>query len=227
MEAGEVEDPHQEVGPSVHQFRVDKLDTALTHGNAAFQGAIPLFRRGQAHHILDVFKEEVGGNGNGLQVVVDVAHEKLDTEHGLGGGVVKGLGHLLLVFEKETVVFAATDVMQPVADAGQVVDGFGEALAVVAGEQGRVFQVIEAVEAENHLGGPEHGLGIAKAAAALLNVRFQQIAVVAEALVAQSTVAEHGLKEFLAMVVDKEAAEGLHELVKENLGTCHQTGIKE
>ena len=72
-------------------------------------------------HLIDMLKKEVCPYPDSLQMAIHLAHEVFNGQPGRVILKAEGLGHFFLVLKVELVIFAATDIMQPVADTHQVV----------------------------------------------------------------------------------------------------------
>ena len=116
---------------------------------------------------------------NAIGPVCKVGGE-IDGEHVFLVPKAKGFRHFLLVFEEELVIFTAADIVQPVANADQVILGLCQAVMLFPAQQARIPEGSKVFEAKNSMGCPDHGLDITEAAAALLDVRLQQVGMVPE-----------------------------------------------
>ncbi len=117
--------------------------------------------------------------------------------------------------------------VQSVTDAGEHGPGLLEGLAVGIGQQARALHRFQVRQAEHAAGHPAHGLDVAQAARALLDVRFEQETVAAVAFAARARQSLHGADELLAAAPEDGGGVALTQLFQERGRADDQAGVEQ
>jgi len=156
-----------------------------------------------------------------------VAHEALDRRHSGPRRIVHARGELALHVECQPLLGAADEVVEVDADRPVVVQGAGELLIFVPGEQALVDQLGRRADGEGELPQPEQRLQIAQAPLSLLDIGLDDIAAVPHAAVAFVALGELGDDEFARLPRHDLGTETLAGLVGQLLVTPEEARLEQ
>src|SRR5210317_1263787 len=106
------------------------------------------------------------------------------------------------MLKEKLIIFSAAYIMQTVADADQVILGLLKPVEFLLAQQPCFIKRLQVLQPKYHMGGPDHGLDITKAAAALFNMRLKEVGVASVLAFAFCSLLQHIIKKFLAPSFD-------------------------
>ena len=225
--AGLEKEPHEQVGPLAEFLRGGQPHRAAAHGDGPLEPPLAAGGGGHAEDLEHVLEEQVRDHGHGLQVGVDLAHEPLHPALAVAVLVAQCRGQVLLVVEHQVVALPPAQLMQPVADAGEHGPGPLKGLTVGVGQHARALHRLQVRQAEHAAGHPVHGLDVAQAARALLDVRFEQKTVAAVPAPPLGPPSLHGADELLAAPLEDGGGVALAQFFQQRSGAGDQAGVEQ
>ena len=210
-----IKKPHEKFRLTLDELSICQADFTVPHLYARLKN---LYRLGSfiaAQNLLHMLKKKIRGYRYCLHMGVNFTHKMLNSEHLPFIFKAEGLCHFLLVVKEKLVIFAAAHIVQPVANADQVILGLLKPVKLLLGEKACLLQRYKVLQPENNLGCPHHGLDITKPAAALLNLRLKKVCMSGILSFPFCPLGEHIIEKSLALALDIGSFVHFSELAKQ------------